>query len=188
MAEMNTNALIASSLTTGAQGAATFAGADAQASALREQARYESSQLKFQAGLADRRAGEAIRQGDFAASRALREGRQLQGAQRATAAAQNVAVGSGNAAQLQYEAARDAAEDAAMIRNNALLEAWGHQVEASGMRSQAKMGKIAAKNRSAQTMMAAGAQFGRDLTAGYDSYRRLSDYELELAKRKAGSK
>ncbi len=81
--------------------------------------------------------------------------KQTIGKQRASFAAQNIALDDGTALEMQKDAAKWGEVDALRVRNNAAMEAWGYRLSAN---SQAIQGSLA--------MMSTYAQAGSAIIGG----------------------
>ena len=81
--------------------------------------------------------------------------KQLIGKQRASFAAQNIALDDGTALEMQKDAAKWGEIDALRVRNNAAMEAWGYRLQAG---SQAIQGSLA--------MMSGYSQAGSAMISG----------------------
>lgn len=139
-------------------GASAIAGSISEASSMRMQAKYEEQQAESQARLNEIKAKEAERIGEKEANQVRNKARQVQGAQRASMAAQGLDVSSGSAFDLQDETARFGEEDMLTVKNNAYRQAWGYRVEADQMRAQAQFNKKMAKYNSISTLLTGGMQ------------------------------
>jgi hypothetical protein len=127
------------------------------ANAQSEQADFQAKQDEFNAQISDIQAKDAIDRGDIAAGNLRNQANQLQGSQRASAAAQGIDVNSGDAAALVEETNKLSTLDILNIKNNATREAFGYQAQASGLRSQAQMTRIAGKNAATGSILTSGA-------------------------------
>lgn len=117
------------------------------AAGLEREGEYQASLLEQNATVAEQQAADAIARGAEEEAYHRAGVRKLIGAQRAAIGASGVDIGSGSALDVQLESARLGAIDEITIRNNAAREAWGYKVEAVNYRSQAILGKYAAKNQ-----------------------------------------
>jgi hypothetical protein len=152
------------------QGASSFAGANSQSEAIKAQGQYQSNQLDFNAKLSDIQAKNALDRGSKNATSLKRRAKVLAGSQRAAAAAQGIEVGSGSAADIQADTATFSNQDAQEIRNNAWREAWGYNVEAMNLRSQARMARSGSEFAAKQTLLTGGIQAANyGMQAGYYS-------------------
>jgi hypothetical protein len=126
----------------------------------RAQADVSESQAEvadFNAHVADLQAQDAVERGGGAENRFRGQVRGAIGAQRTGFAGANIDVGFGSAVDVQGDAAYLGELDALTIRTNAAREAWGYQVQASDLRSQAAIDRKAAKNQIAAGEQAATA-------------------------------
>jgi hypothetical protein len=127
-------------------GATAAIAAVAGGTALSATGKYQSGQyakkvMGYNASVADLQAQDALERGAVLEQRRRVGTRQLIGAERTSLAAQNVVVGQGSAASVEGSAAYIGELDALTIRNNAMREAWGYQVQAYDYR---RRGKFAA--------------------------------------------
>lgn len=147
-------------------GVSSAAAGYAQAGAISAKGAYDQQIAESNSRLASMQAEEATARGDKAASQALKQGRQLRGAQRAAAAASGVDIGTGSALALQQETTGLSQLDALTIKNNAAREAHGYQVQAVNYTSQADMTSLATANEARNTLLTGGL---RALTAGAET-------------------
>lgn len=140
-----------------------------QAGAIKSQARWESGQLENNAKLMDFQGKEAIRMGEKEAQQRALQVKKLAGRQRAVAAAQGIDVDSGSALDISQETAGMGALDIATIRNNAWKQAWGFQVQATNLRSQANMTRIQGKYNARQTLITGGMKAAGSIMSGFSS-------------------
>jgi hypothetical protein len=153
-------------------GTAGAAGAYSQSQAMAGQAGFEKRAAHQNAAFADERAQDALQRGGKAAADHMGQAAQLQGSQRAAAAAQGLDVSAGSAADLIQYTATLGARDADTIRKNAYREAWGHQVDAANLRTRGNLAGIAGKGQSRQTLLTGGMGAIRDIAYGAYLYRR----------------
>ena len=104
-------------------------------------AESEASIAEYNAGVADLQAKDAVERGAETESRFRTQVRGLVGSQRAGVAAGNIDVGYGSAVDVQADAAYLGELDARAIRSNAAREAWGYQVQATDLRTRAKIAR-----------------------------------------------
>jgi hypothetical protein len=155
------------------QGASSAAGGYAQQQASVAQGRYARSQGDMNATLAARQASEAERVGEIQAGRRLQEGAQAASSERARLAAQGVNPNTGSAAQVQGDIKAAAAEDAATIRHNAALEAWGYGMESIGYKHQGRMGYLSGKFEGRQSLIQGGLGFAQGLAMAANEYGKI---------------
>jgi hypothetical protein len=117
------------------QGSAAKEAGEAGARAAESQAQLAD----FNAQVAELQAADAVARGDEEEQRFRTGVRTALGAQIAGFAAQNVDVGFGSAVDVYADAAFLGELDAQAIRNNAMREAWGFEVEAEDYRRRAKI-------------------------------------------------
>lgn len=152
---------------------ASYSGAADQSQAIRTQGAIQSQQLSTNAQLARMQADDAKNRGEIEAQKRARQGAKDQGSQRANLAAQGIDVNTGSAADIQTDTGRAAATDVATIRSNAWRSAWGFNVEADNMQSQAQFEKIAAESRAGSTIMTGGLNA---IGYGLNSYGKFKDF------------
>lgn len=117
------------------QGAA--AAGKAQQAAAESQAELD----EFNAHVADQQAQDALERGGAQESKFRSQVRGLIGSQRAGQGASGVDVNYGSTVAVQADAAALGELDALTIRNNAMREQWGYQVEASDLRTKAEIAR-----------------------------------------------
>lgn len=138
------------------QGVNAFAGAGAQASAMRSKAEYDANTFEINRRLAEFEAEDAIRRGGRAANQKKKETKQVIGSQRAALAAQGIEIDSGSAADIQESTAAIGAMDAITIKNNAYREAYGLKTQALNFGSQAAFSRISGEASARNTLLAGG--------------------------------
>ena len=158
---MSTGTIIAGSQALGA--GAGVVSAIGQASALRAQGNAAERNLREAARLERVRAEEALDIGEQEALRQSGRIRQVLGAQQAALAAQGIQVDTGSALDLQADAQRFGAADQLTIRFNAIRESFGLQSRAIALETQGRLEGISGRTQARQTILGAGAQFGRQL-------------------------
>lgn len=152
------NALIGTSF--GIQASAEIGTAYAQSQALQAQGQFAQTMANINAKFADVQADQALRQGDRQATLLRQRGVQVQGAQRASAAAQGIRVDDGSAADLVDQTRTLSADDQITARNNAWREAFGIKTQAQFNVSQANMQARANNNAATGTLIGGLLQGG----------------------------
>lgn len=147
-------------------GASSLANGIAQSGAYRMQGQFAKQMGEQNASFANLQASQAIQNGELMAEREGTKAGALIGAQRASYAAQGVAVNSGSAAAAQADTAGMSAIDQLMIRNNAAREAWGYKVQALNDTTQGKFAALAGKANANSTMLTGGLGFLQGVTKG----------------------
>lgn len=102
-----------------------------------QQAQVSKDMARYNAGIAEMNAQDAIRRGEEEAIKVARQGRQVGGAQRAVLAARGVDAGEGTAASLLDQTDFFSLSDQNTVRNNAAKEAWNARAQGRGSRMQA---------------------------------------------------
>lgn len=116
-----------------------------------EAGKAQQSIANRNAKLLERSADQALVRGNEEAINSRRRTRLLVGEQRAAAAGQGIDVNSGVAADLQEQAESFGAQDEAMIRRNALDEAWGIRTQASNQRMEGRYARREGTNKAIGT-------------------------------------
>ena len=160
--------------------ASSLANAYTQSKAIRDQGRYEQQVADYNARLADLAAQDTLRIGQKESARVRREGKQVQGRQRAAYAARGVDVNVGTPSVIQEETRTLSESDQLRIQNNAWREAWGYRAEASQLRYQGRMAKQASKFQARQTLLTGVLQGSRDVALGAYLSQQSSPSELGL--------
>jgi len=106
-----------------------------QTSATNKAAEFNRQVAKRDAQVKRLQADKAIQLGEERTNLARGRGREIQAAQRAAAASQNIIVDSGTALALQLDTEQQVEADVQAIRNNARLEAWGYENDAQSSES-----------------------------------------------------
>ena len=138
------------------QGLTSLFSANKEAEARKKQAQFQSMISNYNAKILDFQAEDAYRRGEEDAQGYLKQGRQMQGTQRAALAAQGVEVDSGSAADIQSETHVMTRMDARKIRNNAAREAFGFKTQAVQSRMEAAYGMQAAESGARGTLLTGG--------------------------------
>jgi hypothetical protein len=111
----------------------------------------------WNAEIADLQSRDAISRGQEEQNKLRRGARRLIGAQRAGFAGQGVAVDSGSAAAVVEDTYTLSEADARTVANNAIREAWGFQVQATGSRFQAGQARRGGFMAAAGTLLDTGS-------------------------------
>jgi len=109
------------------------------------------------AELAERAARDARQRGAVSEREHRRQVRSFIGSQRAALAAQGVDVNDGTAVDLQADSAMLGELDALTIRNNAAMEAFGFQRQASSFRNQGRAAVSEGAQNAAGTILGGGS-------------------------------
>lgn len=162
---------------------ATYAGAIGRAEderlnakAYELQGEWDAKANERNARLSELDAVDTETAGNRAGANAFKEGRRVQGAQRAGFAAGGVDVNSGSAADVQADTQTLSALDVLTIKNNASREAYGLRTQSRGYSSAAEhsryMGQSAAygaRSRARQTLLAGGISALDNITSSVKS-------------------
>jgi hypothetical protein len=155
--------------------AAAAQGVSALSSAANGYSQYQSQlgQAKWQSQAYNQNAQIALMQGAVAGTNAERaamirgqQAAQVVGKQRAIIGNGAANVNTGSAAQVQVDTGAAAVRDEQQIMNNAALQAWGYQTEASNYESQAQMAKIAGRFNANSSLISGGLGFARGVVGG----------------------
>jgi hypothetical protein len=130
------------------------------------QSKWQSQAYNQNAQMALYQGKVAMDSGERAAALRGQQAAQLIGRQRAVISSGAANVNTGSAAQVQEDTAAAAAQDRAQIMNNAALQRWGYQVEATNYEAQARMAKIAGRFNANSSLISGGLGFARDSMAG----------------------
>lgn len=161
MCEPATLTLIA----TGVAAAGTVVSGVAQA----KQQRYQAAVAERNAQLSNQSAADAIQRGKLEEQRSYRRTAQLQGEQRAALAANGIEVDFGSAADVQRDTAAAGAEEAGIIRENAMRETRGYEIEAANFGASAVADRAAAK----ATMVKTAFDTTSTILGGAQQYRKI---------------
>ena len=129
-----------------------------QADAMKRQSEFEARQMEFNAQLTDMRREELGEQRGKDIVARESQINQMIGSQKTAMAASGVSLDSELAQQIKEESLRTGTEDVQMIKNNAWKQAWGLEMEAQDMRSQAGFTRLGGKNKARQTLTTGGVQ------------------------------
>lgn len=149
-------------------------GAYQQSNAMRSQGQTARSLSNANAAISETEATDALARGEQAITRHGMSTRALMGAQRASAAGQGVAVGSGTPAALVADTAALSAMDDQTLRMNAYKESMGMRMQAANQRFQGNMAYRAGRNNANNTLLAGGLGAARSVSSGLDSYYRYT--------------
>ena len=111
-------------------------------SAAKEQAEFQALRLESNARFIELDAEQEIRSGQKDVENLRVQTRKKIGVQRAALAAQGIEIESGSALDIQEDTAREGEINAMTITNNARRRAFGLTVQASDVRSQARLTRI----------------------------------------------
>lgn len=109
-----------------------------------QQANYQGKIAKRNADLESVAARDAIERGKIESQNYQRQAGQMQGAQRASLAANGIDTTFGSAASVRADTALFAAEDAQTIRENSMREVRGFDISAANYRASAQASRQAA--------------------------------------------
>lgn len=140
----------------GVQSVNSISSAYTQSQAMRAQGDYQKQQSETNARLATIQSADAMKRGDLEANAVKRKAAQIEGSQRASAAAQGVDINSGSALDIQAETETNSAIDIQTVKNNAWREAWGYKVQALNSRSEGNMASLTANNEANSTLLTGG--------------------------------
>jgi hypothetical protein len=149
------------------------------AQAQKEQADFESKQLEFNSRIASLQADDAIARGETEADQLQTQANLLKGTQKASAAAQGIDVGTGDAAALVSETDKFSQRDILRIKDAAAKEAFGFKSQSGNYYNQADMTRKAGEAASTATLLTTGANAisgGANIYAG--SQKKSKDAEL----------
>jgi hypothetical protein len=165
----------------GMQAANTLASSYSQSQALKAKGDYERTMSDINARNAELEAEDAVKRGESAAQEAAKKSKQLQGAQRAAAAASGIAIDSGSAGALRDEADLFGKLDQEAIKNNAWRQAFGLKSQANEFRNQGRLAQRTAKFEARTTMLTGGMNA---LSSGLQSAHYYGKHKQEQSKKK----
>lgn len=116
-----------------------------QAEAHRVRKEFEKKALDKNARIADIQVKDAEERGRKVAASIYRQGKRVEGTQRARIAAQGVRTDTGSAMDVQEQTRGVVDRDMLTVKNNAWNEAFGHKVQAEDLRSAAQMAELEGK-------------------------------------------
>jgi hypothetical protein len=168
--------MAAASLALGAVGTgASVIGQGQQAAAQAGQANYMAQVARNNQIIAQRNATLATQQGQVQEDRQQLKTAQLLGSQRAALAAQGGDVNAGSDLDILGDTARAGASDAQTIHYNAMLQAYGHQLEADAAGGQANLYSANAANTMANLPFGIGSSLlggASSLSGRWAGYRQ----------------
>lgn len=144
----------------------SLASAYSESQSLGLQADFEKKQAEANSQILDIKARNAVANGEKDASLLKKKAAAVKGDQRAALAASGVVVDFGSGQQAQDENDLFSSIDAEKIKNNAMLEAWGYEVEKSNTLFKAKMSGIAAQGKQANTLLTGGVSAAKAFGGG----------------------
>lgn len=167
---MGVDANIYAGILKSGQGLAGIFGASQEAEADVRFGQFQRQQYDTNKELAYMAAEDATRRGAQVAGRVRREGKAVQGGQRAALAAQGIDVSSGSAADLQAETRYINEQDILTVNNNVWREAWGLKVQGTQYGLQGALAEAAGYNKARNTLLTGGIKsIGYGLEA-YDNF------------------
>lgn len=126
------------------------------AQAQRRDAKLRAEIAEHNARMFELQARDALKRGESAASARLRKAGRTAGGTKAAFAGQGINVAGGSAQDIQFETLEAGELDATTIRSNAAREAMGFSSGATQERLKGELGKIEAKGRAQETLLAGG--------------------------------
>jgi len=181
MTAATTATLAAASLVTAAAGTAmSLAGQAQQAGQQAAQANYQAQVARNNQTIAQRNAALSLQQGQVQEDRQRLKTAQLLGSQRASLAAQGGDVNAGSDLDILGDTARAGESDAQTIHYNAMLQAYGHQREATAAGGQANLYSTNAANTMANLPYGIGSSLlgsASSLTGQWAGYLRRNPVE-----------
>ena len=172
----------------GVSGAAGVTNSLVNAYASRQRGQAEASLYAADVQMARYQAEDAIARGDYEANKVLADARRLAGQQRVGFAASGVKVDVGSAAQVVEDTATLGAYDAAMMKNNALREAFGYKTKEIGARMAARMAKASGRYGAVMSVaqgISGGLQTGLQMSALNEYYRGLGRQTADYGQQSA---
>lgn len=145
----------------------------AQSQAMKRQGDYEMSMADINSKYSDMQAADAIERGDKASNNYRKKVNQTAGSQRASLAAQGIAVDSGSAADIVDQTREVGAQDAATIRANAFREALGFKQASFQSQFQGRNARNTGYANANNTLMGGGL---RALSSGIQTYGASKDW------------
>lgn len=149
--------------------AVSAVGTGMQAASSAAQSRYAARVADRNAQMEDLAARDAIDRGKVESQNYQRQASQMQGAQRASMAANGIDIDYGSAALVRGDSARFAGEDVQNIRQNSIREARGFEINAANYRSQAAGSRQAASAAVAQGIFGVAST----VLGGAQQYQKL---------------
>lgn len=134
-----------------------------------QQQRYSAKVADANAKISSQQAADAIQRGKLEEQKSYRRTADLAGKQRAAMAANGIETDFGSALRTQADTAAIGAEEAALVRENAMREAKGYDMEAGNYRSTAKAGRMAATG----TIVKAAFDTGSTILGGAQQYGKM---------------
>jgi hypothetical protein len=131
-------------------------------------AKAASKQAKEDAKGQSAMADQARQSGNIEEERQLKRVRQMIGAQRAQAASMGIDADMGSALEIQAETSGFGVQDALMIRQNAIRQAWGFDVGQVNALNQGSFARTAARNQNTGTIITG---LGDMASMGYSGYQ-----------------
>lgn len=122
-----------------------------------QQSRYEAQIYDRNTALDREQAQDALARGRIDEARQYRKNAQLMGAQRAAAAANGIETDFGSMGDLQGDTKRLGWEDAATIRENAIRETKGYEIQAYNSQAKAASARSAASGALIGTVFNVGS-------------------------------
>ncbi len=133
------------------------------------QAKYQGKVADMNARMDNAAARDAIDRGKVESQRFQREASQMQGAQRASLAANGIDVNFGSAAAVRADTTRAIEEDAQTIRENSMREVRGFEINAANFGAQARGYRAAGK----AALVKGAFDMGSTVLGGAQQYSKL---------------
>lgn len=121
---------------------------------------YKQARGRANARISRQQADDAIVRGQSDVIRSASAAKSLLGAQRAALGAQGVDIDSGSAADVQADTAQQQEVNARLIRNNAVRESWGFEMDAMNSEFGADLAQRAGRAAVASTLLSSGVSIG----------------------------
>lgn len=132
-----------------------------------DQGKYQERVGENNALSAKYAADDAMARGAVEEQQTRNRTRALMGQQRAALAANGIDATSGTGSQLLTDAAGFGEFDALTVRNNAMKQAYGFNVQATNLLTEGKTAKIAGTNQATGTLLTGGSKaYAQGKTAG----------------------
>lgn len=134
----------------GALGVANYLNTEAQADQLKQEAKWQANQLRFNAQMSDLQSDQVLKYAEFDVQDMETQVRSIIGEQKVSAASQGIEVESEVVQNLRKETMRAGVKEAQTIRSNAWKESFGLKLESMSMRQEAKFSQMSASARAKQ--------------------------------------
>jgi hypothetical protein len=137
----------------------------------RMQGQSTEQAAEFNSRMMELQAKDAIRRGDAKADQIASRSAQIRGAQKASYAAQGVAVDTGSPVDVASDTAYQAEQDMSQAKVDAWRESWGYKTQAEDTRNQGKLARLSGDASADATALTGGLRFASGALRSYGDWK-----------------